>query len=273
MPPEDLHAFDRDIAAHPLGDGRYGVEISKDWWIARGPNGGYVGALLMRAILAEAPDRSPRYLTVHFPLPPVEGPAVVEVTVERAGRSASFVSARLVQEGSTKALALAALSDAWEGPSYTELEMPEVQPPETLPAIPNDQPGLPPMFANYRVAPAIGEATFSGGDVPRSGVWIRARESRMLDAPLVVAIMDAWLPVPFVMQDGPIPAPTLDLTVHFRASFPPPGARAEDWYLADFHSALARGGFFEEDGELWSAQGELLAQSRQLAPLLGPRSQ
>jgi hypothetical protein len=36
-----------------------------------------------------------------------------------------------------------------------------------------------------------------------------------------------------------------------------------------FRSGLAHDGFFEEDGELWSADGRLLAQCRQLALLLG----
>lgn len=267
----DLHAFDADTAVRPLGDGRYEVDVSKDWWVARGPNGGYIGALLLRAIQAEVPTRPPRSLTVHYPLPPSEGPAEIHVTVERAGRSASFVSARLLQDGETKSLALAALSDPWTGPSYENGTMPDARPPEDLPEVPNDLPGLPPVFRNYRVAPALGESIFSGGETPRSGGWIRAREPRLVDAPLIVAIMDAWFPVPFVMQGGPIPAPTLDFTVHFRAPLPPPGAGPGDWYLADFHSRLGRGGFFEEDGELWSANGELLAQSRQLALLLSPK--
>ena len=41
-------------------------------------------------------------------------------------------------------------------------------------------------------------------------------------------------------------------------------------YLLSFRSNTARHGFFEEDGELWSANGILLAQSRQLALLLDP---
>ncbi len=90
----------------------------------------------------------------------------------------------------------------------------------------------------------------------------------MLDAPLAAAILDAWFPAPFIRLERPVPAPTIDYTVHFRAPLPEPGARAEDPYLATFRSGLARGGFFEEDGELWSQGGSLLAQSRQLALLL-----
>ena len=59
--------------------------------------------------------------------------------------------------------------------------------------------------------------------------------------------------------------PTVDLTVHFRAPLPPPGARPEDSYLVVFRTRVAAGGFMEEDGELWSRDGVLLCQSRQLA--------
>jgi len=123
------------------------------------------------------------------------------------------------------------------------------------------------MFQNYSVRSAVGEPAFSGA-APYSGAWLRAREPRQLDAPLAAAILDAWFPAPFVHLDRAAPAPTLDYTVHFRSPLPPPNAAPDDPYLAVFRSGLARHGFFEEDGELWSADGILLAQSRQLALLL-----
>ena len=49
----------------------------------------------------------------------------------------------------------------------------------------------------------------------------------------------------------------------FRAPLPVTGP-----LLARFTSRLARDGYFEEDGELWTADGTLVAQSRQLALLL-----
>ena len=59
--------------------------------------------------------------------------------------------------------------------------------------------------------------------------------------------------------------PTIDLTIHFRSPIPPVvGA----WYLVVFRSQMATDGFVEEDGEVWSADGRLLAHSRQLAVLL-----
>ena len=117
------------------------------------------------------------------------------------------------------------------------------------------------------MVPAIGSPPFQSAEQPLTGGWVRSREPRALDAPLAAAILDAWIPTAFIVLDRPHPAPTLDLTVHFRTPLPPPGGRADDWYLSVFRSGLARDGFFDEDGELWSADGRLLAQSRQLALL------
>jgi acyl-CoA thioesterase len=61
--------------------------------------------------------------------------------------------------------------------------------------------------------------------------------------------------------------PTVDLTIHFRAPVPA-DARPEDFYLGVFRSRTLRAGFAEEDGEIWTRSGVLLAQSRQLAMLL-----
>ena len=59
--------------------------------------------------------------------------------------------------------------------------------------------------------------------------------------------------------------PTLDLTIHFRAPLPAAG----EWVLAEFRSRLSRGGTWDSDGELWSQDGVLLAQARQLAMIRG----
>jgi acyl-CoA thioesterase len=264
-----VHPFDLDTAVRNLGDGRFEAEMSERWWVERGPNGGYVAAIVMRAIQAAAgAERAPRSLTVHFPRAPKAGPVVLAVSVDREGRSATFVSARLEQSGELCASALAVLSEDWDQPGFDDVEMPAVEPPGELHSPdPHEVDGMPPMFQNYSVRPAIGEAAFSGGPA-HSGAWLRAREPRPLDPPLAAAMLDAWFPAPFVRLKRPAAAPTIDYTVHFRSPLPPPGATANDPYLAVFKTGLARHGFFEEDGELWSADGVLLAHSRQLALLL-----
>jgi acyl-CoA thioesterase len=264
-----LHPFDAETAVKDLGDGRFSVTISEGWWVEAGPNGGYIAALLTQAIQAMAgTERAPRSLTVQFPRAPVAGPAEIAVTIEREGGSVTFLSARMEQGGELQATALAVLAKDWETTGYSELRMPEAgEPGELYSPNPEDVPGMPTMFQNYSMRSAVGEPAFSGG-APYSGVWLRAREPRFLDAPLAAAMLDAWFPAPFVRIERAVPAPTIDYTVHFRSPLPAPGATVEDPYLAVFRSGLARHGFFEEDGELWSADGTLLAQSRQLALLL-----
>lgn len=261
--------FDADTAVEPLDEGRFAATISKRWWVYGGPNGGYLAAMILRAILATVGDgQAPRSLTVHFQQVPREGPVELSVQLERAGGRVTFLSARMEQQGRLHATAMAVLSEDWSEDGYSELQMPEIGEPGELYALdPATAPAnVPVVVQNYRLRPALGEAVFSGG-APYTGAWIRSREPRLLDAPLATAFLDAWFPAPYVRLHRPLPAPTLDYTVHFRSPLPQPGAAPEDVYLVVFRSRLARHGFFEEDGELWSANGVLLAQSRQLALL------
>lgn len=266
-----LPGFDADTAVEDLGGGRFAAEMSERWWVGRGPNGGYVAATILRAIQAAAEgERAPRSLTVHFQRAPLAGPVEIAVEVERAGRRVTFLSARMTQDGKVQATAQAVLSEDWGEGGFSELAMPDAGEPGELHAIdPESRSSRPNMLQNYRLRPALGEPAFSGG-APYTGAWIRTRQPRTLDAPLAAAFLDTWFPAPFVRLERPFGAPTIDYTVHFRSPLPPLGAGPEDAYLVAFRSNLARHGFFEEDGELWSAGGVLLAQSRQLALLLDP---
>ena len=42
--------FDRDTAVSVLPDGTVEATMSGGWWIERGPNGGYVAAVILRAL-------------------------------------------------------------------------------------------------------------------------------------------------------------------------------------------------------------------------------
>jgi acyl-CoA thioesterase len=150
--------------------------------------------------------------------------------------------------------------------------MPEVAPPESLPPLPRRTDGTElPMRGRYEQRWAIGAPPFSGAPEALAGGWIRFAEPRVADALLVAALTDAWPPALFtVAQPGTAigAVPTVDLNVHFRVSLPLAQAKPEDWLLAVFRVREAREGFFEEDGEIWSRDGVLLAQSRQLGVLM-----
>lgn len=267
MPATELPRFLRDTAIHSFGDGRYRADIDRGWWIERGPNGGYLAAIILRALLAEVGDRerTPRTLTVHYLEPPHEGPVSLSVVVERAGRGLSTVSARVVQDGTLVALALAAVARSRGGEGFDER-----MPPSELGAGPGavavaEETPIP-LAERFENRPVIGGRPFTGGDEAVSGGWIRLREPVPVDAVVVTMLTDAWTPAVFSRVSSMVAVPTVELTVHFR--HPVPDAVAGDYCFVRFRSRTAVEGFVEEDGEIWSANGALLAQSRQLSAFI-----
>jgi acyl-CoA thioesterase len=264
--------FDRDTMPRPLGGGAYAVDVSRAWWVVRGPNGGYVAALLVRALEHAVGDaaRPLRSLTVHYLRPPQEGPAQIETTLERTGRNVTNASARLLQGGKLLALALAAFARAQASPEMHHALPPEVAPPEACPL----RGGSPiPIHQQFQQRFAIGPPPLEGPRTreARTGGWLRLAEPRPLDAALLVAYADAWPPSLFATNDAPMATggvPTVDLTVHIRSPLPAPDVRPEDPVLVCFHTREVSQGLLEEDGEIWTRSGRLLAHSRQLAVLL-----
>jgi acyl-CoA thioesterase len=263
--------FEQDTAVTPAGDGVWQATISDRWAVPRGPNGGYIAALILRALEAtlDDPERAPRSLTLHYLRPPVAGEAAhIHVTVERAGRTLTSLSARLVQDGRTMVLALAAFAGDFTAAVDYVASPPDVGPPPAeLHTVP-PAPGVPQIALRIAAAPVFGAGALAGGDEALAGGWLRLAEPRIADAAALAFYADAWLPAPFVRLKAPVPAPTIDLTIHFRARLPHPGMGPGEPVLARFSSSTSHGGFFEEDGAIWAPDGMLLAQSRQLALLL-----
>jgi len=260
-----LSVFEQATAVTPLGDGRWTAEADPEWFATVGPNGGYTAAIVLRAMTETlaAPEREPRSLTLHYLRPLVAGPYEIGVAVKRAGRRLSTLSARIEQNGQMCLLALGAFSEDFEAAAEYADPAPEVPRPETVEAIPQER-ALVAVARRFVVRPAVGGRLFGQEDEALTGGWIEFAESTPpLDAMALAMLSDAWIPSPFVRLDRPVGAPTVDLTIHFRA----PGEQVEWPALAIFRSRFAHAGFFEEDGEIWSADGRLLAQSRQLGLL------
>jgi acyl-CoA thioesterase len=264
--------FIRDTAVTRMDDGVYDATIDDGWFVARGPNGGYVAAIIMRALTDTVGDaeRAPRSFTVHYAAPADVGPAVVRTRVERRGRSLTSLSARLEQGDRLVAIAVAAFSTTRPGPEFCDLDMPKVPPAETI--VPPPYRDLaPPIAYRFESRWAIGQPPWLEAEPQAEAVaggWIRLEEPQALDAPAVAAITDAWYPPVFSRTRELFFVPTIDLTVHFRTSLPLVDAAPDDFLLGVFRTRAASEGFLEEDGEVWSKDGVLVAQSRQLAAML-----
>jgi acyl-CoA thioesterase len=277
-----LGAFDRDTAVRELGrseDGgivraEFAADVSPDWRAGRGPHGGYLAAMLLRALVETVADtaRSPRSLTIHYARAPEPGPVTVAATIERAGRSLSTLSARMEQDGKLIALALAAFSVAWNAPQIAELPLPDVAPQdvERRSGSPFFK-GAPPFTKHIVIQPRIGAIPFTGADAPMEiGSWLGLAEPRPIDALSLAFFSDALFSPPFIRLTEPSTTPTIDLTIHFRKPLPaatetePAQGIRDELCFARFRSRLVHDGFFEEDGVIWAADGSVLAQSRQL---------
>jgi acyl-CoA thioesterase len=258
--------FSDDTAVTPAGDGCYDARIDPGWWIQRGPNGGYLAAIVLRAIRAEVaePERRTRSLTLHYLRPPQVGPCQVRVTVERAGRGVTTVSARLQQDGKDCVLAMAALGIDRDGATFDDLEPPDLAGPGE-PIVRPDALQIP-INGRYDLRPTIGRLPFDVGPDALTGGWIRTVDDDPVEEILVAALTDAWPPAVFTRAETPVGVPTVDLTIHFRHAPVDPSP----WCLVRFRTTTAAAGFLEEDGEVWGPDGRLLAQSRQLAVIVVP---
>ena len=259
-------SFDDAIALRPGPDGTYEGAVADGWNTPRGPLGGYIMAIVLRAMQEAVGDhtRQPRSFTVHFLRPPHPGPVTIRPVVEREGRSLTSVTARLEQDGKLIALALGAFSPAWESPSIAHAPMPDVKPPD--PGRPPARFGDdgPPFTERLTMQPRFGARPFTGAESGETGGWLALREARPVDAPALCVLADAWMPAPWPLLTEFMAAPTVDLTLHVRAPLPLPDTEL----LGRFTTRVVRDGFFEEDGELWTPDGTLVAQSRQLGLLL-----
>jgi acyl-CoA thioesterase len=265
-------SFDHDTAVSAIADGNFNAEVLESWRTGRAPHGGYLAAILLRALtqtLAD-PARTPRSLTIHYANAPKPGNVLISVKVERQGRSLSTLSARMEQDGKVMALALAAFSVPWKAAEISELPMPELDPPgsERRSSRLMREHG-PPFTQHLIMQPRVGAVPFSGAEAPMEvGGWTGTAEPRPIDSLSLAVFCDAWIPPPFVALREPAFAPTVDLTIHFRSPVRPVEDR-EELCLCVFRSRLVHEGFFEEDGTVWAPDGTVLAQSRQLGLLIG----
>ncbi len=261
----DPRAYDGDPRA---SEALFTADVASGWRAGRGPHGGYLAAMLLKALIAEVddPERTPRSLTIHYARAPEPGPIEILVSVERAGRSVSTLSARMQQQGRVTALALAAFSVPWRAPEANELPMPDLTgPDEERRSTPKLFRGAPEFTRHLVMQPRVGAVPFAGTGAPmRLGGWIGLPEARPVDAPALALFADAWFPPSFIALESPAISPTIDLTVHFRQSMSQCACDPAALCLSVFETRLLHEGLFEEDGVIWAPDGTVLAQSRQL---------
>ncbi|WP_328968410.1 thioesterase family protein [Streptomyces sp. NBC_00239] len=266
--------FDRDTSVRPRGAAEPGVfdaDLSAGWTIISAVNGGYLVALVGRALSEFLPHPDPVTVSAHYLSASVPGRAVIRTELVRAGRTLSTGQASLFQydENGAEVERIRVLA------SYTDLStlLDEVRTTAAQPDIPPYEhclgadaggapiPGSSAIVDRLRLRLDPTTAGWAVGAPSGRGemrAWFALADGRDADPLSLLLAVDALPPTAFEM--GLIGwAPTVELTTHIRCR-PAPGPLR----VAITTRNLA-GGFLEEDAEIWDTDDRLVAQSRQLA--------
>ncbi|MDH5670508.1 MAG: thioesterase family protein [Myxococcales bacterium] len=261
--------FDRLTALESAAEpGCFSGHISEDYWVQSGPNGGYLAAIALRGAMLciEDAERIPRSLHARFLAAPVAGPFELSTEVLRQGRSMTTLELRMRQEGRVFLAGSACFSRPFSEVAYQDVAMPAALPLEESEALPKQIP----MNHRYDMYRAIG-GEFRKSERALTGGWIRFADPRPLDALAAAALWDAWPPAPFARameQRFRGAAPTVEVSVYFKRPLPLCDDRPGDFALLQVESTMADQGFTEESAALFSRDGRLLMQARQLALLI-----
>lgn len=258
--------LDVETAVAEAGPGEWHGHLTSSWNIGENPNGGYVAALLLRAMTAEVAHPDPVAMTTHYLRPGIpDADVVVRTEVVRTGRTTSTVRGTLSQGGSDRITGLATFADlgAASGTDHLTIAAPGLPPPdECRPRETLEQGVELPIVERLeiRVDPDAAEPGEAG--VAEITGWIRFADGRPADVAGVALFADAFPPSLFGLLGRVGWVPTLEMTVHVRRR-PAPG-----WVQARFVTTSLESGLLVEDGALWDESGHLVAQARQLAMLL-----
>ncbi|GAA0324335.1 thioesterase family protein [Streptomyces turgidiscabies] len=263
--------FDRDTAVTRRASGVYDTELSAGWTVINAVNGGYLLAVLGRALADALPHSDPFSVSAHYLTASRPGPAVIRTEVVRTGRSLSTGTASLFQyddEGQEveRIRVLASYGDLGALPDDVRTTAaPPAMPPMDQCFGPQDAPAPVPGGSAIadRLLLKLDPATLgwalgapSGKGEMRS--WFGLADGRDTDPLALLLAVDALPPTAFeIGLSGWVP--TVELTVHVRCR-PAPGP-----LRVSITTRNLAGGFLEEDAEVWDSADRLVAQSRQLA--------
>lgn len=263
--------FDRDTAVTRRAPGVYDVDLSAGWTIIAAVNGGYLLAVLGRALADALPHSDPFTVSAHYLTASQPGPAVVRTDIVRTGRTLSTGQASLFQyddEGGEveriRVLASYGDLDALPDDVRTTARPPGIPPmdqcfgPQDAPApIPGSSAITDRLFLKLDPA-TLGWALGAPSGKGEMRSWFGLADGRDADPLSLLLAVDALPPTAFeIGLSGWVP--TVELTVHVRCR-PAPGP-----LRVSITTRNLAGGFLEEDAEVWDSADRLVAQSRQLA--------
>lgn len=256
--------------------GLYRGRLSRDWEIW-GPNGGYIASVALRAAATHAELPRPASFSCQYLAVGEFDDVDARVMTTRRTKRAESVTVELHQ-GERLLLTAQAwfIADDHEGMEHDFSRMPAVPAWNECPTVEEqlDRMGVSEeerhvgfkFWRNFVERPTVWHDNWEDRPAgqPEFSNWISYRsltdrKSYAVDAARLVVLADtvSW-PAATRAHKGPLPwmAPSLDLNVQFHRFRP-----EAEWLLMHGRAPVSTEGLFAFNGEVWSAEGELLASS------------
>jgi acyl-CoA thioesterase len=257
---EVLDPFAAATSVRSLGDGSFVANLHPEWAVGERPHGGYLLALMARA-LGDETGLDPLSVSAQFLRPPRVGPVLIRTEVLKAGKTVTAARALLEQSGQTCVDATVTLGKVPESePEWSDLPAMPVNPPPT--AIDLGAAEALKFFGLSRVCDMRLDAStaefFNGGTGdPRLRLWVKPREAQ---PDLLFGLVAGDLTVPATLNLGRFGwAPSVQLTALLRTR------PANGWLRLVVDCRAVHGDWFDEDIMVIDSVGRLICQARQLA--------
>ncbi|GAA5216953.1 thioesterase family protein [Corallincola platygyrae] len=260
-----MHIDELLEAAVLTADSQTTMTLPEDWTQGRTVFGGLSAALLYVVIKNQvAAERPLRSLSTNFVGPLLTDTSFsFEVELLREGKSASQLSARIVQQGQVAVIQQACFG-AERGSDITvkqtddhQLSSPKIE--QQLPFIPDVTPKF---IQHIDLAIVDGAMPYTGALQSSLDGWMRFRNppNRITDAHLI-CLIDAWPPAVLQMMKQLAPASTMAWNLEFIHPHQP--IAPDDWFAYKAYTRQAANGYAHLEANIWDSAGELVAISRQ----------
>ena len=263
--------FGADTELQEQADGTFSRVLHRDWEIW-GPNGGYLGALALRAAGAHCGRARPANATVHFlGVAGFDDPVELTVTTLRASKVATSVRVSMHQAGRPVLEAMVwGIDEGLGGLQHTFGEPPPVPHWADLPTIQEraaaegvDVTSRYRFWENFEQRPTewVSDWVNRGPLPPVYENWMRFIPTPHASTPwleagrlLLLVDLGAWPAVSRAHVDAPYMAPSIDVSCEFHRLPAEPG-----WYLLHGVAPHSGDGLVGSHQQVWSDRGELLA--------------
>ena len=263
-----MHPLDEAIDLRPAAPHEFIGATHPAYANMVGPFGGITSAQLLQSAMLH-PERlgEPVALTVNFAAPVADGEIRFLARPVRTNRSTQHWSIEAHQTEGVVATATAVFALRRETWSVVEAVMPShVPPPDAVPRAPARDIPVWTKYYDMRFVDGPFPSAFDEQEQAdsRSCMWVRDVPERPMDFASLTVISDIFVPRILIRRRRRLPVGTVSLTNYFHADSALLAQVGTRHVLGVAKALNYRNGFFDQTGELWSQEGQLLASTHQL---------